>query len=145
MGRFLMHPQYLGDCGSPAGSFDATRSQDLQSHCKSYLFKRLPCTLHLGHTPVAKASQGGRDWSSCQTSTGIRSRSITWKNSSNRSQHSAFWASWRPATKGAQSKNTWPRSQSPRYPLNRCSAGNITDRRAGQGRGLAPAPAGSVR
>jgi hypothetical protein len=139
MGRFLMHPQHLGDCGGPSGGFDATRSQTPQSLRKSYLFKPLPYTLHLGHIPVANTSQGGRDWSPRQTSAGLRSRSNTWKNSSNQSQHSVFWPSWRPVTGGAQSKNTWP--PSPWRHLSRssrCLAASITDYTAGRGQSLAP-------
>ena len=137
MGRILMQPQHLATGYHRRNSIDATSPQAGQLGRKSYLFKCLPCTLNVDHTPVVRAAQRGRDWRIVQTHLGDRSRSNSWKNSSKHSQHSVFWPSWRPATKVASSRIMWrlsplcPRSQS-----NPCLRESITKVGAGRGQSL---------
>lgn len=139
-----MRPQHLATLDQAAGSSDAALTQASQTTHKAYLFKPLPYTLNLGHIPVVRAAQRGRDWSVGQTHPGDRSRSITWKNSLKLSQHSVFWPSWRPATKVGSSKITWPQSPLwPRSQLNPCLRASITKYGIavhGTGRGSNPAP-----
>lgn len=134
MGRILMQPQYLATPSRSKTGFDAAPPQASGSANKAYLFKPLSPILDAGHIPVTRAAQRGRDWRYVQTHLGIRSRSITWKNSSNQSQHSVFWPSWRPATKAVSFRTMRPPSPLwPRSPSNPCLRANITRHHAGRG------------
>ena len=141
MGRILMRPQHLATLYRCGNSSDATPPQAGQLCGKTYLFKRLQRILHVGHIPVVRAAQRGRDWQDVQTHLGDRSRRNRWKTSLKLSQHLAFWPLWRPVTKVGSSKTMshpsplWPRSQS-----NLCSQANTTEHGRllhGSGRGTA--------
>lgn len=138
MGRILMQPQHLATLRRACNSIDATPPQAGQLGRKAYLFKRLPYTLNVDHTPVVRAAQRGRDWHHVQTHLGDRSRSNSWKRSSKLSQHSVFWPSWRPVTKAGSSRITWhPLPQCPRSQSNPCLRASIIS--VGAGRGAIPA------